>query len=135
MHFCENTDKIWMQSKIILVIDDDHSNRELIKDILEVKKYRVQFFEAADAESGIEIAQNILPDLIFMDIQLPGIDGLTATRILKSRIDTKDIPIIAISGLPPDEIKNKAIKAGCRSFIPKPVRIQYLLTIIDQILM
>ena len=69
-----------------------------------------------------------------MDIQLPGIDGLSATKVLIGRADTKDIPVIAISGIQAENIEDKAIKAGCCCFVGKPVRMQLFLKLIDQVL-
>lgn len=103
----------------VLLIEDNPLNMELAVDLLEIGGYEV--LTATTAEEGIELAQKETPDLILMDISLPGIDGLEATRILKKDKKVKDVPIVAMSAhaMPGDE--EKAIEAGCVGYITKPI--------------
>jgi len=114
----------------VLVIDDNELNLKLFKTLLTLGKYKV--LEAANAEKGIELVHNHHPDLILMDIQLPGIDGLTAIHIIKEDPDLKEIPIIALTSyaMPGDE--KKAFEAGCDGYITKPIDTRSFLDTINQ---
>lgn len=79
----------------ILVIEDNELNMELFRDLLKIGKYRV--LEAVDAETGILLAREHHPDLILMDIQLPGMDGLSASRLINEDGALADIPIVALT--------------------------------------
>ena len=79
----------------ILIIEDDPANMELVTDLLEVAGYEI--IQSRNAEKGIELAKSISPDLILMDIDLPGMNGIEATKILKSDPTTKNISIIAFT--------------------------------------
>ncbi len=103
----------------ILLIEDNPLNMELAVDLLELGGYEV--LTATTAEEGIELAQKETPDLILMDISLPGIDGLEATRILKKDKKVKDVPIVAMSAHAMTGDKEKAMEAGCVGYITKPI--------------
>ena len=107
-----------MEEKI-LVIEDTPMNMELVADLLEVQGFNV--LQAETAEMGIEKARAETPDLILMDIGLPGMDGLTATGILKQDQLTKNIPIIAFTSHAMKEDKEKIMAAGCDGYITKPI--------------
>lgn len=119
-----------MVSKSILVIEDNVSNMKLIRTLLEIGQYKV--LEAEDAETGIEMSRKYRPKMILMDITLPGMDGLTATQILKREPETKDIPVIAVTANATDEIRDRAFHVGCEDFIPKPLSLQALLKSIER---
>ena len=119
-----------MEKKTILVIDDDELNIKLIKAILQLDEYTV--LEAPDAETGLNLAQTHRPDLILIDIQLPDMDGLEATRIMKANRLIKDIPVIGLSGMATQEMGEKAIDAGCQGYITKPVEVRGFLKKISQ---
>ena len=119
-----------MGKKTILVIDDDELNIKLMTAILQLGKYSV--LEAPDAETGLNLAQSHRPDLILIDIQLPDMDGLEATRIMKKNRLTKDIPVIALSLMATQEMGEKAIDAGCQGYITKPVEVRGFLKKISQ---
>ncbi len=119
-----------MEKKTILVIDDDELNIKLIKAILQLGEYAV--LEAPDAETGLNLAQTHRPDLILIDIQLPDMDGLEATRIIKANRLIKDIPVIGLSGMATQEMGEKAIDAGCLGYITKPVEVRGFLKKISQ---
>jgi len=103
----------------ILVIEDIAINMELVTDLLELAGYKV--LQAETAETGIEMARAESPDLILMDIGLPGVDGLTATGILKQDRSTKDIPIIALTSHAMKGDEKKILAAGCNGYITKPI--------------
>ena len=114
-----------MMTTTILVIEDNASNMKLMRTILEINQYKV--LEAVTAETGIDISRRYRPKLILMDITLPGMDGIDATRILKEDAQTKDIPVIAVTANATEDIKEKALDAGCEDFIPKPLDVKSLL--------
>ncbi len=108
-----------MKSKAVLVIENDMINMKLVKVLLTIGKYQV--LEACDAEKGIALAREHRPDLILMDIQLPEMDGLCATRMIKEDEALKVIPVIALTAytMPGDD--KKAMEAGCTAYITKPI--------------
>ena len=108
-----------MKNKIVLVIEDNPLNMKLVRTLIELEKHRV--FTADNAEQGLQLARDRHPDLILMDIQMPGMDGLEATRLIKNDPDMKDIPVVVLTSfaMPGDE--DKAINAGCDGYITKPV--------------
>ncbi|NOU29413.1 MAG: response regulator [Polyangiaceae bacterium] len=112
----------------ILIIEDNAANLKLAAFILQQAGYAV--LNAIDAEAGVTLAREALPDLILMDIQLPGINGLDATAILKGDPATSRIPVIALTALAMmgDEARIRA--AGCDGYVAKPMRYQELLSTI-----
>ena len=90
--------------------------------------------EATDGEQGVELARARKPDLILMDIMMPKMDGLEATRILKADTTTKNIPIIALTSYAMKGDKERALEAGCDGYIAKPVDIQELLKAVEHFL-
>jgi two-component system cell cycle response regulator DivK len=107
-------------SKRILIIEDHEDNRRILRDLLTNKGYDV--IEADNGIDGVNSAQAFRPDLILMDIQLPGVDGHEATRRIKANSVTGKIPIIVVTSyaLSGDEVK--AFEAGCDAYVPKPFR-------------
>ncbi len=108
----------------ILVVEDNPTNLMLARAVLEGQGYGVR-----SAGSGPELTEELkhtLPDLILMDIQLPGVDGLTLTRQLKSDGHTAHIPVIALTAYAMPGDAEKAIAAGCNGYITKPFRPQNL---------
>ena len=103
----------------ILVVEDNAKNRKLIRCLLEING--IDAIEASDAETGIQMAQRHQPDLILMDIQLPGMDGLAATRILKDTPDLKSINIVALTSYAMAGDSQKAEAAGCDGYLTKPI--------------
>ncbi len=100
-----------MAGETILVVEDNPMNMELVSDILEVHGY--QIIQAINGNEAIPLAQGKMPDLILMDIQLPGLDGLTVTGIIKDNPDTRGIPIIALTAHAMRGDEEKARMAGC----------------------
>ena len=103
----------------VLVVEDNEANMELATDLLEVAGFEV--LQAPTAEIGIELAASQVPDLILMDIGLPGMDGLEATRILQADTATKAIPILAATSHAMKGDQEKALAAGCAGYITKPI--------------
>lgn len=112
----------------ILVIEDTPVSMRLVSGILEREGYTV--LQAETAEIGLQIAQQDKPDLIFMDIQLPKMDGLTATRLLKANEDLKHIPIIALTAHAMRDDKANILAAGCDDYIAMPIRYKSFLEIV-----
>ncbi|MBA4423097.1 MAG: two-component system response regulator [Syntrophus sp. (in: bacteria)] len=114
-----------MADKTILVIEDNEINMKLMRAVLKTGNYRM--LEAMDAETGLRLIREHHPDLILMDIQLPGMDGLSATKIIKADPDLKDIPIFALSGFAMESDKEKAVDIGLAGYIIKPFSVKGLL--------
>lgn len=104
---------------LILVVDDNPTNLKLVADVLEFEGCRV--ITAGDAEEAQTIVARTPPDLILMDIALPGMDGLTLTRQLKSDPATRHIRIVALTAFAMKGDDNKALAAGCEGYITKPI--------------
>jgi CheY-like chemotaxis protein len=114
-----------MENKRILVVEDDEMNMELVGALLKLGKY--QMLEAEDAETGIQMARDHQPDLILIDIQLPWMDGLSATRIIKEDPELKEIPVVALTAYAMQEDEEKAKNAGCSGYITKPIDVKHFL--------
>jgi len=121
-----------MPTKTILVVEDNALNMKLVKSLLTIGKH--DMLEAPDAETGITLARDKRPDLILMDIQLPGMDGLTATRIIKEDPSVKDIPIVAFTSFAMEGDEEKAMEVGCAGYITKPLNTQNFLKTVESYL-
>ncbi|MEK7879200.1 MAG: response regulator [candidate division NC10 bacterium] len=119
-------------SKRILVIEDQEDNRRILRDLLASASY--EMIEAVTGEDGVALAETHRPDLILMDIQLPGLDGYEATRRIKANPELRQIPIIAVTSyaLSGDEAKARA--AGCDGYVTKPFSPRQLLAKIREYL-
>ncbi len=116
----------------VLVIEDNPANMTLATFLLESAGHTV--LSAIDAETGLTIARVQTPDLILMDIQLPGMDGLEATAILKADDATKMIPVIALTALAMKGDEERIRAAGCDGYIAKPLAYKEFLTTIKALL-
>jgi len=116
----------------ILIIEDNPANMKLASNVLEKAGYTT--LEATDAETGIQLANAETPALILMDIQLPGMDGLTATRLLKGEHATMDIPIIALTAFAMKGDEEKMLASGCDGYIAKPIRYKEFLATVESFL-
>jgi two-component system cell cycle response regulator DivK len=108
-----------LEGKRVLVIEDTAENMRLFRAVLKLEG--VEVLEAENAPVGIEIAARESPDLILMDIQMPEMDGLTATRLLRAEPKTAHIPIVAVTASVTEKDRNKTLEAGCDGHIPKPI--------------
>lgn len=104
---------------IIVIIDDNELNLEMFSDLLMVANYSI--FTATTAEEGIYLARRELPDLIIMDVSMPGMDGLTATKLLKGDGRTKDIPVVILTSNAMKADAEKAKTAGSSGYLTKPI--------------
>jgi two-component system cell cycle response regulator DivK len=116
----------------ILIIEDHPANMKLA--MLLVRNAGHTALCAVDAETGLMLARAEKPELILMDIQLPGMDGLAATRLLKMDLVTAAIPIIALTAMAMKDDQEKTKVAGCDAYIAKPLRYQELYAAIDTLL-
>ena len=103
----------------ILIVDDNPINLKLAADLLEMEGFAIE--RAVDAEQAAELLNHSLPDLILMDIALPGIDGLTFTRRLKADDRYRQIPVVALTAFAMKGDEQKAFDAGCDGYITKPI--------------
>ena len=117
-------------SKRILVVEDQEDNRKIVRDLVTASGYEV--VEAATGEEGLEVAARERPDLILMDIQLPGIDGYEVTRRIKANPDLRHIPIIAVTSFALSGDDKKAFAAGCDGYVTKPFSPRLLLAKIKE---
>lgn len=108
-----------MNNPTILVIEDNELNMMLFRDLLKQEGYLV--LEAYDAEKGVQIARENRPAVILMDIQLPGMDGLKATRLIREDPALKKIPVVALTAYAMEKDRQEALAAGCIGFISKPI--------------
>jgi two-component system cell cycle response regulator DivK len=118
----------------ILLIEDNATNMELATVLLRSAGHTV--ITATDAEAGLMLARTERPQLILMDIQLPGMDGLEATALLKKDQATHDIPVIALTALAMKGDEARIRAAGCDGYIAKPMRYRdFLATVADQLVL
>ena len=116
----------------VLVVEDNAANMKLAALLLRNAGHSVLC--AIDAETGLTLARTQRPDLILMDIQLPGMDGFAATAVLKQDPATAGIPVIALTAMAMKEDQEKSQAAGCDAYISKPLRYQELYAAMDALL-
>jgi two-component system cell cycle response regulator DivK len=114
----------------ILVIEDNATNMTLTSFLLENAGHVV--IAATSAEAGLALARESLPDLILMDIQLPGMDGLQATTLLKADAATRAIPVIALTALAMKGDEQRILAAGCDGYIAKPLDYKDFLRVVGE---
>ncbi len=119
-------------SKCILMIEDHEENRRLLRDLLTSVGYML--IEAVNGEDGVTMAETHRPDLILMDIQLPGVDGYETTRRIKAQPALRHIPIIAVTSYAMSGDDVKALEAGCDAYVTKPFSPRALLAKIREYL-
>lgn len=121
-----------MANELILIIEDNEKNRKLCRDVLGVKGYRT--IESETAEEGIKLATEQAPDLILMDIQLPGMDGVTAMKQLKGDAATQEIPIIAITASAMTNNRTAMLGQGFDGYQTKPITLKDFLGEVERML-
>jgi two-component system cell cycle response regulator DivK len=119
-------------TKTILIVEDEPRNLKLLRDLLQ--RFGYEILEAPDGEVGVKLAGEKMPGLILMDIMMPKMDGLEATRIIKADEKTKHIPIIALTSYAMKGDREKTIEAGCDGYIAKPIDIKEVLKAIEHFL-
>ena len=121
-----------MAGELILIIEDNEKNRKLARDVLQVKGY--QTIESETAEEGIELALAQSPALILMDIQLPGIDGITALKQLRLNPKTKSIPVVAITASAMTHNRQTMLAEGFDGYQTKPISLKDFLGEVERVL-
>ena len=121
-----------MANELILIIEDNEKNRKLCRDVLEVKGYKT--IESETAEEGLDMAKSRSPALILMDIQLPGIDGITAMKQLKTDPNTAKIPIIAITASAMTHNRTTMLAEGFDGYQTKPISLKDFLGEVQRVL-
>lgn len=116
----------------ILVVEDEEDNRRILRDLLANFGYEV--LEALTGEEGVAMARSRDPDLILMDIRLPGLDGFAATREIKAKDQSRHIPVIAVTSHAMSDDNGRALEAGCDAYFSKPVSPRALLAKIREFL-
>jgi two-component system cell cycle response regulator DivK len=111
-----------MANELILIVEDQEKNRKLVRDVLQFKGYRT--IEAETGEIGVALALEQVPDLILMDYQLPGIDGIEAFQRIRGHAATAHIPIVAVTASAMPEEAKKMMDAGFDGFQSKPLNIK-----------
>src|SRR5688500_2877657 len=121
-----------MANELILIIEDNEKNRKLCRDVLQEKGYKT--IESETAEEGLTLARSQAPALILMDIQLPGMDGITAMKQLKADPGTQSIPIIAITASAMTHNRTTMLVEGFDGYQTKPISLKDFLGEIDRVL-
>ena len=110
---------------LILIVEDNEKNMKLVRDVLQAKGYTT--IEAVTGEEGVRLATERKPDLILMDIQLPGINGIEALRVLRANPDTATIPAIAVTASVMQQDRKHITEAGFDGYLGKPLNLKEFL--------
>ena len=121
-----------MANELILIVEDNEKNRKLARDVLQVKGYKT--IESETAEEGLKLAVEKSPDLILMDIQLPGIDGITALKQLRADPKTKNIPVIAITASAMTHNRTTMLAEVFDGYQTKPIGLKDFLGEVERVL-
>lgn len=116
----------------VLLVEDTEDNRFMMRRLLEMTGYRV--IEAMNGEEAVKLAKTESPNLILMDLSLPVIDGLAATRLIRKLPEFKSTPIIAVSAHDTTDFQSEAIEAGCNTYVTKPIDFSELEGLIAKLL-
>ncbi len=117
-----------MRRKKVLVVEDNEMNMELVRDLIQVTG--IEVIEATEAKEGIELARSEKPDLILMDVGLPGLDGREATRILKRDPETASIPVIGLTSHAMYGDRERGLEVGMVAYVSKPINTRELVKMI-----
>jgi two-component system cell cycle response regulator DivK len=120
----------FMAGELILIVEDNEKNLKLVRDLLQVKGYRT--LEAGTADLGVELARRHTPQLILMDIQLPGMDGVAALGQLRADSTTAGIPVVALTAFAMQDERQRFRSAGFDGYLAKPVNIRELLEVVGE---
>ena len=121
-----------MAGQLILIIEDNEKNRKLVRDVLQVKGYKT--IESETAEEGLKLALEKSPALVLMDIQLPGMDGITALKQLQANPQTKSIPVIAITASAMTNNRQAMLAEGFDGYQSKPISLKDFLGEVQRVL-
>ncbi len=117
---------------VVLVVEDFEDNRFMMRRLLEMSGYRV--LEAVNGEEAVELAQSERPQLILMDLSLPQLDGLAATRRIRQYAELRDVPIVAVSAHDTADFHADALAAGCNDYVTKPIDFDQLEALLSRLL-
>ena len=117
---------------LILIVEDNDKNLKLVRDVLQVKGYAT--LEAGTAEDGIRLARERRPDLILMDIHLPGMSGLEALKLLRADAATAAMPVIAVTASVMQQDRKQITEAGFDAYVGKPINIKEFLDAVHRVL-
>ena len=120
------------QTETILLVEDTEDNRFMMRRLLEMSGYQV--VEATNGEEAVRLAESERPDAILMDLSLPVIDGLAATRAIRKLDGFGTVPIVAVSAHDTSDFQSDALEAGCNSYITKPIDFSQLEILIARLL-
>ncbi len=107
------------KKQLFLLVEDFEDSRFMMRRLLEIAGYNV--LEASDGEQAVELAIQNRPELILMDLSLPKLDGLAATRKIRQHQDMRQVPIVAVSAHDSPESRSEALDAGCDDYVTKPI--------------
>ncbi|MGB9178856.1 MAG: response regulator [Pyrinomonadaceae bacterium] len=119
-------------NQTVLVVEDFEDNRFMMRRLLEMSGYEV--VEAMNGEEAIEIARRVRPGLILMDLSLPLLDGLAATRRIRQHEELRQVPIIAVSAHDTADFHADALAAGCNDYVTKPIDFDQLEALLHKLL-
>ena len=114
---------------LVLIVEDNEKNMKLVRDILQAKGYETM--EAGTAEEGIKLALERVPDLVLMDIQLPGMNGMEALKVLRANSATAHIPVVAITASVMEQDRQQIMDTGFDGFIEKPIDLRAFLATVQ----
>jgi two-component system cell cycle response regulator DivK len=121
-----------MANELILIVEDNEKNLKLVRDVLQYRGY--QTIEAGTGEEGVRLAKERNPDLVLMDIQLPGIDGITALGQLRADASTRAIPVIAVTASAMTHDRKKIMAAGFDGYQSKPIKVREFMDAVREML-
>lgn len=119
-------------SLTVMVVEDFEDNRFMMRRLLEMSGYRV--LEAVNGEEAVELAQRERPGLILMDLSLPQLDGLAATRRIRQHPELREVPIVAVSAHDTADFHADALAAGCNDYVTKPIDFDQLEALLGRLL-
>lgn len=120
------------QTVTVLLVEDTEDNRFMMRRLLEMAGYEV--VEATNGEEAVRLAESERPQLILMDLSLPVLDGLAATRAIRKLDGLREVPIVAVSAHDTSDFQAEALAAGCNGYITKPIDFSYLELLIARLL-
>src|SRR5262245_22818169 len=121
-----------MKGRTVLHIEDNEYNRKIVRQLLSRTSFRL--IEAVDGEEGLAVAQREIPDLILMDVQLPKLSGLDATRLLRADPRTANIPLVVVTSFALSGDDRRAMAAGAPPYLPRPYSPRDLMALINRCL-
>ncbi len=121
-----------MSSKTILIIDDSNTNLVLLESLFKRNGYLVN--SASNAKEGLETLEKEPPDLIYLDLVMPEVDGFDFIRMLRKNSKWKDIPVVILSAVNEEDVISKSIELGVKDYLTKPLDIEHIISITESIL-